>query len=188
MRKGQASLECQYKSVLGQCAQVGKHLIAPSNTGGGDRRGIGRRALDGNPPGHPSHNDRREVEQGSFDGRTHSSSLSRFPISWPSSAMSNGHHLNAVVHDPVDQLEGKSVKEIAPSPIHKERPTFRSERNGFDPVIKFSQKRVRSGLTSRHIPLPRGLGFFNGVWMKNNGQTRHQGPRIFRRASLQETR
>ena len=102
--------------------------------------------------------------------------------------MSNGLHLNAVVHDPLDQLEGKPVKEIAPSPIHKKWPTLRCERNGFNPVVKFSQKRVRSGLTSRHIPLPSGLGFFNGVGMKNNGQTRHQRPRIFRRASLQETR
>lgn len=77
------------------------------------------------------------------------SSLASLPVPWPSSPMSNGHHLNVIVHDTVYHLEGKPVKEIAPSPMHEERPAFRSERNGFDAAVKFGQIRVRCGLALR---------------------------------------
>ncbi len=40
--------------------------------------------------------------------------------------MSDSYHLNAVVHDSIDQLERKAVKEIASSPMLEERPAFRS--------------------------------------------------------------
>ncbi len=82
--------------------------------------------------------------------------------------MSKGHHLNGVIHDPVDQLEGKPLKEITASAVHKQRPAFRSKSDGFDAAVKFGQKRVRSGLASCRIPLPSSLGFLNGGGMKNN--------------------
>ena len=101
--------------------------------------------------------------------------------------MSDSYHLNAVVYDSIDQLERKAVKEIAPSPMLEERPAFRSLRDGFDPDVQFGQKRARGRMTSHQIPLSSRLGFLNGVGMENNGEARHQRPRIFRRASLQET-
>ena len=96
------------------------------------------------------------------------SSLARFPISWPAATVRKGHDLNAVIHDPADQLEGKPMKEITASSVHKQRPAFRSKRDGFDAAVKFGQKRVRSGQASRLIPLPSSLGFLNGGGMKNN--------------------
>ncbi len=96
------------------------------------------------------------------------SSLAKFPISWPAAAMSKGHHLNGVIHDPVDQLEGKPMKEITASSVHKQRPAFRSKRDGFDAAVRFGQKLVRSGLVSCLIPLSSSLGFLNSGGMKNN--------------------
>ena len=96
------------------------------------------------------------------------SSLAKFPISWPAAAMSKGHHLNGVIHDPVDQLEGKSMKEITASSVYKQRPAFGSKRDGFDAAVKFGQKRIRSRLASGLIPLPSSLGLLNGGGMKNN--------------------
>ena len=78
------------------------------------------------------------------------------------------HHLNAVIHDPVDQLEGKPLEEITASAVHKQWPAFRSKRDGFDAAVKFGQKRIRSRLASGFIPLPSSLGFLNGGGMKNN--------------------
>ena len=82
--------------------------------------------------------------------------------------MRKGHDLNAVIHDPVDQLEGKPLEEITASAVHKQGPAFRSKRDGFDTAVKLGQKRVRSGLTSCRIPLPSSLGFLNGGGMKHN--------------------
>jgi hypothetical protein len=95
------------------------------------------------------------------------SSLARFPISWPAATVRKGHDLNAVIHDPADQLEGKPMKEITASAVHKQRPAFRSKRDGFDAAVKFGQKRIRSRLASGLIPLPSSLGFLNGGGMKN---------------------
>ena len=64
------------------------------------------------------------------------SSLAKFPISWPAAAMSKGHHLNGVIHDPADQLEGKPMKEITASSVYKQRPAFGSKRDGFDAAVK----------------------------------------------------
>ena len=96
------------------------------------------------------------------------SSLAKFPISWPAAAMSKGHHLNGVIHDPVDQLEGKSMKEITASSVYKQRPAFRSKRDGFDAAVRFGQKRIRSRLVSGLIPLLCSLGFLSDAEMKNN--------------------
>lgn len=57
-------------------------------------------------------------------------------------------------------------------------------RDGCDPMIEFGKKRVTSGLTSFCIPQASHCGFFDGIRMEDNGQTRHQRPRIVRRASL----
>ncbi len=96
------------------------------------------------------------------------SALAKFPISWPASAMSKGHHLNGVLHDPVDQREGKSLKKIPASAVDEQRPAFRSKRDGFDAAVKFGEKRVRSRLASCRIPLPSSLSLFNSGGMKHN--------------------
>ena len=96
------------------------------------------------------------------------SSLAKLPISWPTAAVRNSHHLNGVLHDSVDQLEGKPAKEIPASSMHKQGPAFRSKRDGFDAAVKFSQKRIRSGLTLRDILLQSSLSFLNSGRMKND--------------------
>ena len=113
--------------------------------------------------------------------------LSSLPIARLASAMCNGHNLNPIVGNSIYYLERKAVEEKAASAVHEQRLAFRLFRNGFDPVIELGEEGVRSGLTSFEVPLPSGLGFFNCVRMENNGQARHQRPRIFRRASLHET-
>jgi hypothetical protein len=62
--------------------------------------------------------------------------------------MSNGHHLNAIAHDPIDQLMGKSMKKITPSPVYEEWPTCWGGNDGFHPTIQFSDKCVCGRLAS----------------------------------------
>lgn len=37
--------------------------------------------------------------------------------------MGNGYDLNAVVYQPIDQLEGKAMKDVTASPMLEERPS-----------------------------------------------------------------
>jgi hypothetical protein len=90
-------------------------------------------------------------------------------LSEVSNILAGGGHEQGppVIHDPVDQLEGKPMKEITASSVYKQRPAFGSKRDGFDAAVKFGQKRIRSRLASGLIPLPSSLGFLNGGGMKN---------------------
>lgn len=47
---------------------------------------------------------------------------------------------NAVVHDSIDDLKRKPVKEIAASAVHEQRPTFWRVRDKFNSEIEFGQK------------------------------------------------
>lgn len=124
-------------------------------------------------------------------GRNHPQHLRnlfpRPPISWPSSAMGDGYYLNTFVGDSIHDLERKPEEQITASVMNKQRPTFRRFRDRFNPMIEFGKKRVRCGLTFFRIPQPSSRGFFYRLRMEDNGKTGHQRPRIFRRASLQET-
>ena len=60
------------------------------------------------------------------------------------------------------------MKEITASSVYKQRPAFGSKRDGFDAAVKFSQKRIRSGLTLRDILLQSSLSFLNSGRMNND--------------------
>ena len=61
--------------------------------------------------------------------------LPRFPIAWPPSPMGDGNDLNLVIHNAIDQLEGKPTKKVAAGSVHEYRPALRGLRNGFETVV-----------------------------------------------------
>lgn len=87
------------------------------------------------------------------------SKLSTFPIAWSTPAVGNGHNLDDLSLQLIDNKIGKSPEQIATCSVQIRCTTFRSSLNVRHGHVEFRQKPRRCDGASFSVPVVSGLCF-----------------------------